>query len=67
MMLFRVLLTAVLGVNPLKKLPFLLSSFVHAQNLLSRNVQGGTFLDAGAMFGDGIDEDTPDTWVAETL
>ena len=27
MMLFRVLLTAVLGVNPLEKLPFLLSSF----------------------------------------
>ena len=35
--------------------------------LLSRNVQGGTFLDAGAAFGDGLDEDTPDTWVAETL
>ena len=35
--------------------------------LLSRNVQGGTFLDAGAAFGDGIDEDTADTWVAETL
>ena len=35
--------------------------------LLSRNVQGGTFLDAGATFGDGIDEDTPDTWIAETL
>ena len=33
MMLFCVLLTAVLGVDPLKKLPFLLSSFVRAQNI----------------------------------
>lgn len=43
------------------------SKFRSYRNLLSRNVQGGTFLDAGAVFGDGIDEDTPNTWVAETL
>lgn len=40
MMLFRVLLTAVLGVNPLKKLPFLLSSFGLAETSLLYGTSG---------------------------
>ena len=48
MMLFCVLLTAVLGVNPLKKLPFLLSSFVHAQNSPSTVVHGCTTVEDGS-------------------
>ena len=40
MMLFRVLLTAVLGVNPLKKLPSLLSSFSTAETSLLFTTSG---------------------------